>query len=204
MSGKHDERGQLALLDAMVFFAIALLVSSMLAGMARDAPVAKSDRGEEAYAESALRAFLEASLGRTVLLELDGPVEIKPWEKVGDCLMAELHAIRDGRSPSDFEPLNAVLMDMLGSIVARPYRFTLSVFGPLAEGSEPLLALSNLNHTSSGDWVYASSASLGDQDGALLTIVLQLVHPRFLKPSTSVPATLIFERAYCSPRTMSA
>lgn len=176
MFGSDDERGQLALLDAMVFFAIALLVSSMLLSQARQDSGPSSTRGEEAYADSALQAFLGASIGASVSIELEEPVEIGPWEKVSDCLLAELHSLLDGHPIKDFDPLNTALTDILESVVHRPFHFSLSACEVSESHATELLELSNVIDNA-GEFAYASSTIFAEEDGALLMIVLQLRPP---------------------------
>lgn len=172
MSGKSDDDGQLALLDAMVFFAIALVISSSLLGLSRDRSGESDDRWQMPFVESALKAFLGASLGERVILALDGGVVLEPWERVGGCLMAELHSIRDGLPESEFGPLNAVLLSTLDGIVPGPFTYSLLAYEP-SSSPEPLLCLSKEGCTATGDR-YASSVPMSDQDGAELLLVLEL------------------------------
>jgi len=161
------------LLDAMVFFAIALLVSSMLVSQARQETRPGSTGGEEAYVDSVLLAFLGASVGSSVRLMLEEPVEIESCEKIGDCLMAELHSLRDGHSTEDFEPLNAILTAVLVSIVEKPFLFSLSAYEVSGSGATLMIQLQNTEDPT-GETAYASSTNVVDDDGALFVIVLQL------------------------------
>ncbi len=174
MFGLHKDRGaQLALMDAMVFFAVALVISSVfVANIDRTADSGASD--VEAYVASLLQSFVGASLCDSVALEVPAAISIGPGENVGDCLAAELHSLREGTDPEAFEPLNLVLARILDETVAKPYWYTLSAYD---QGDEMHKLLQIARTGEPSDEAYASSFAITDEDGSQLLIVLQLRLP---------------------------
>ena len=170
MSGRFAKRddGQLALLDAMVFFSAALVVSATLLSY----HVGSSD-GTDAEpsldAEDALRVFLRASVGSQVELGMEDPVLIRPGDQAGECLLVELRGISEGIPVGTFDPLNRLLSSMLSNITT-PYAWRLSVFGDSA--SEMFgLGSSSLDGEAA---VFACSVGLDDAEGRTYSAVLAI------------------------------
>ncbi len=119
MSGRRrfGRGGQLALMDAMVFFAVAMLASSVLLSYSRSQPLDPlGDADGAGDPAEVLRVFLRASVGAEI--ELWDGLTIAGCEPVADCLMAEACWISQGAAPSSFEELDIVLLAMLEKIVA--------------------------------------------------------------------------------------
>ncbi len=177
MSGprKRDRRdgAQLALVDAMVFFAIALVISTLFLGSA--GRVSDPEPSEPLpYVESLLRSFLGASLCERLILSAGGGIEIGPYEKVCDCLAVELHMLREGCPLEAFAPLDSLLALLLDSVIPEPYWFILESYDPSLP-SRPLMQLER--NWGPSDQVYASSAPIPDGEGEALLVVLQLGLP---------------------------
>jgi hypothetical protein len=92
-----DCHAQLAVMDAMIFFAVAGLVSSALLANSLGGPAAPGlEQADSLRARAAdmLRAFLDASLGReAVVLSGGSEVVVPASTDMNDALSAVLHAL---------------------------------------------------------------------------------------------------------------
>ena len=118
MYGKSRTRdtGQLAVLDAVVFFSSALVISSLLLyyGLGQGSPVIIEKIAEDP--SEILAVYLRASLGTTVLLPGNPEVVVRETDTVGDCLLAEASSLSRGDEPIRFSLLNSILCGALDSV----------------------------------------------------------------------------------------
>lgn len=177
MSGslRAEEDGQLAVMDAVVFFAIAALVSSMTFSFA--ASTTGSDHAvlQDSLAESAseiLGVFMRCSVGIALSVGLDPPVTVPGSEQVSDLLSCELEALLLGWPEAAFGHVNGALLDLLESMCPGGISPSLAAFGPGGSSDAPLLVIS---HDQEPPTVaYAASTYLPVADGELFTIILTL------------------------------
>lgn len=102
-------------MDAMVFFAIAMVTSSIVLSYADDRASDHMRDVEGAVdPEDVLRVFLRASVG--VDIELWDGLTVSARESVADCLYAEVASLSGGTEPGLFTGMNEVLLDALENI----------------------------------------------------------------------------------------
>ncbi len=110
-----DDRAQLALMDAMVFFAIAMVTSSIVLSYANDLPSdSMRDVDGAVDPDEVLLVFLRASVG--VDMELWDGLTVSARDSVADCLYAEVASLTEGVDARFFIGMNEVLMDALENI----------------------------------------------------------------------------------------
>ncbi len=114
MSGRRwNGSAQLAVLDAVIFFAAAVLISSMMMfDFSADNPQAITDLKDPS---ELLPVFLSASLGEHLILGGDHPAVLKETDTVGDCVLAEAMSISDGDDPGGFRELNEIVARKMSS-----------------------------------------------------------------------------------------
>lgn len=170
----RDKAGQLALLDAMVFFSIAMLVSSILVLQTEacsDAAVGISD-GSPTSVGGMLAALMTASIGQPVKIDLGPGLTVLGQESVAECLSAELYALGSGSGPALFAELNEAVLGLLDSLTLAAFRGWLVAVHPEGSWEAPTLAIPGLPLASSLS--YAASCQLPCEDGALYTVTLVL------------------------------
>ncbi|MCU0858975.1 MAG: hypothetical protein MUE55_00055 [Thermoplasmata archaeon] len=134
-----DDRAQLALMDAMVFFAIALVTSSIVLSYTDDRPSDLMGAVDGAVDPGdVLRVFLRASVGTDI--ELWDGLTVSARESVADCLYAEVAYLTGGANPGSFAGMNEVLLDVLENISPVGTTCHLSVVDAAGSG-EPLLTI---------------------------------------------------------------
>lgn len=177
MSGnrRHDASGQLALLDAIVFFIIASVISSTTvsyvgAGM-REAVA--GDCGTPASSpEEMLGVLLDASLGVQVAVLFEPPVQLSGYESIAECLSAESAGLIAGYPAAAFVALNAAIAGVMYALAGPFYNAYLVVQDISSQQPEILFALPHQPYVS--ETQYAGSTSIPGHGGALLLVVLVL------------------------------
>ncbi len=169
MTDCRDE-GQLALMDALVFFVGAILISSMLLSLPGKAST--STRTSDSSIETArlLDSVLSASIGANLTLELDRPVHISRQSLVRDCLAFEADFLVRGEDPDRFSQLNSIVVDMLRECA--PSSMEPHLLFVYRSYSEPLLALPHLPGEECTR--IASSVGLALEGGFEILVVLVL------------------------------
>lgn len=185
MYGEADDEGQLAVLDAMVFFSIAGLVASMIMCQATGAWRSQDGFGDDLECGIdpgvLLRAFLPASIGQGITLTGPPALEVRPHDSVAECLLAQVQAILVG-SDIDFSPLNEVLLGNLEDLCPPGWAPHLSVYWD--GSSEPLLKIERTGRPPDVD-SYGGSCDLPGPDGSALLAALVL-HPALLPEALCV------------------
>jgi hypothetical protein len=166
------ESGQLALLDALVFFSIAMLVSGVMISYVESSSrdTTSGVRGPSVDIAEVLSVVMKASIGREV--EVLPGLEISGYESVAECLSAELHALSANIEPGVFDCLNEAIGEMIDTLSGPLFDWHILVVHPLGRSSEPCLAMP-------GPCVpcglaYAASTELPCNDGVLYTVILIL------------------------------
>lgn len=171
---RSDCRGQLAVMDAMIFFAVAGLVSSALLANSLGGPAAPGLEQEyslRARAADMLRAFLDASLGREVVVLSGGYELVVPAStKVSDCIVAELAALENAAEHGAFADMNDALSAVLHALSDSHVTAYACVYD--MDASTAILALPSPPPDSPN--MYGSSCILGEGVGAAHSIVLLL------------------------------
>lgn len=166
-------------MDAVVFFVIATTISSILVCCARS-ETSESPQGirdSQMDPGAILQVFLHASIGREIVLEIDGEVHVSGTSEVGECINLELEALAEGVSIDDFSPLNEELirvLDRMCSPCAQPFLVAMQLTDDTVNQIFSLPC--NLaDHPVS----YASSAQLPGIDGSTFVLILVLVPAPF-------------------------
>jgi len=113
---RKDRCGQLALMDSMVFFAVALAVCGVLVSYARPLVEPRADLQGDADPAEILRVLLRASIGRPVTIDLEGSHRLDGTEDVATCIAVEVRALSSGISQTVFSSLNAIILEMMSSM----------------------------------------------------------------------------------------
>lgn len=106
-------------MDAMVFFAVMLLICSLQLSMCREDGVYDDmhlDLAGRSYPDSVLPVFLKASIGVRCVVSLESPLEVLPYTTVAECLAAEAVAIMKGAPFDSFDVLNGVILGIATNI----------------------------------------------------------------------------------------
>jgi len=174
-SSRSSCAGQLALMDAVVFFVIAMAISSMLFyyAKAEAAQTPSGMRDGQSNPEAILRVFLCASLGEEVVLDLGREIHVSGNSEIAECLKIEFDALVLGADPGDFDPLNDRLVQILEATcnpVLEPHLVAIHL---LDEGSERIFSLPS-EPPDSGTR-YASFTELPGFEGSSYLLMLILV-----------------------------
>lgn len=175
MSGarKFRSEGQLALLDAIVFFIVATTVSAMLwcqadlrrAGSGEGADEASPMTGE------VLASFLQASICKSVVLHLPDEYTLRPETAMSTCLMLEAEALFGGAEPSSFAELNGVIYAALTASLGSLWEPYLCVYE--LSGHEPREVFAMPGTPPDQPISYSAGATIPCAGGTLLaTLVL--------------------------------
>lgn len=173
--------GQLALMDAIVFFVIAMTISCVLfyyADLENSVPRCPSPGGQADPSEI-LPVFLHSSIGREIVLELDRTVHVSRESEVSICLELELDAISDGEDEDAFGPLNDQFVSILEAVcnpVYQPYLVCLQ----MTTGS-PETILSLPGQVPQAATTYAASVEFPGSDGRQFLVILVLVPASLLE-----------------------
>lgn len=168
---RHDQ-GQLALLDATIFFAAAILLSSILMSF----PPASSDgdpsRSPRVDANEVLVAFLHASISVRFEIVLDEPLAVTGAESFALCLSLEASVILSGGSAEPFQALNDIVREALLKLSPSGFAPSIIVTDKNRGLDDPLLAIPGAVERSNE--IYAGSAWIPSSTGDELLVVLML------------------------------
>lgn len=168
MSGRRgaDSGGQLATLDAIVFFSAAILVSSVLLSYGLEATKGAEIRPTRDPANM-LDVFLRASIGVDITLDLSERVVVRSNEQIGECLAIELRELVGGSPVESFLPLNQQLSNVLLRLCGHSLQHRLVV---LDKSSHEVLAI-GMDLDRGARNAFASSMELRD-DGMDYVVIL--------------------------------
>lgn len=171
---RKNGQGQLALMDAIVFFSVAMLVSSIVLVQVGAASRDSGDSVVEPPIDvpSMLQALMGASVGRAITIPLEPELRIQGQESVAECLSAELYALSVGCDADVFADLDDAFCDILRALSGPVMTAYLLAVHPEGSSDEPFLSIPGLPQAS--DTTYSSSVELPCGQGLLFTIVLVL------------------------------
>lgn len=172
MSGRrtHDERAQLALLDAMVFFAVSTVICSVMVSYSVSEDGSGGDVFASAAPEEVLSAYLCASLGKDFILGAPA-LELLGSERVGEVLFLLMATVLDGGSLEVFEPLLSHCGEVLAGLCG-PWSHLLRLSSEDGGGTTILIMFGC--EPDEGADATSSSQNLGTYGGADLTATLVL------------------------------
>jgi len=169
--------GQLALLDAMVFFAIAMLVTNVCSSYfgqtsasGLDSPgIGRCDPG------MILGVFLEASLGRSIVIPSSPEAELDAKDQVSDCLLVEMECIENGGDSLVFASLNQLFLGILLEICPPGMSPLLVSYSVARLIDQPVLIVSDPTWTTYERMdVRAASATMSSSEQHVYLVVLKL------------------------------
>ena len=179
MRGKswNARDGQLALLDAMVFFVIAMLVTNVCFSYLGQSSTSGLDRPsiERCDPGMILGVFLEASLGRSIVIPSSPEVELDGKDQVSDCLLVEIECIEGGGDPLIFASLNQIFLGILLGICPPGMSLLLVSYRAACLTGEPVPIISDPTWTTDerAD-VRAASATMSSSEQHVHLVVLKL------------------------------
>ena len=125
MRGDPGSTGQLALMDALVFLAVALLVSSLMLrqveGPAEPSVTDLEDTMPHSTTE-VLAVVMESSLGDRVAVDLWDRFVIPADTSFAECLLLEATAVMAGADASSFEEVEARIQGVVDSLLGPSLR----------------------------------------------------------------------------------
>ena len=171
---RSDDSGQLALMDALIFFVVATVVSGLvLADAMPERRAANPLRSIDAH--EMLRVLLSASIGEPATVSTGAGTCLPGDTSVGDCLFFELMALQQGSLRSTFASLESTISRAMVAVCGSaldPHMVAYIVGGM---NDEPALAIPGMPQDKS----YGAAASIivpGGPDVSWL-LVLTLAAP---------------------------
>jgi hypothetical protein len=164
-------------MDALVFFLIATLVSTVLlyySALGRDPETADHGQGS-ADPRAVLEALIHSSIGRDLTVDLDFPRHLSGHTEVGQCLLLEAEGVLDGASVTVFDQVNEVVETILEGISSPVFEPYLSVWSITDDRSEALILIPKNEPAS--DQRYGASVELRNTDDGTLMVQLLLCPP---------------------------
>jgi len=168
---RRDDGGQLALLDAMVFFAVSSMICATMASHAvnRSQALEAAALGEP-NTDEMLSVFLSASVGASIGLE-GLSVELAGYESFSEVLFLVSAMVMDGQDENLLEPVLSLCSHVLADLCA-PWS-PLLVLSAEADGNMASLLEVGEQAVSDAD-KYAASQSLGEHGGVGVVVTLVL------------------------------
>lgn len=169
-SSRLRDEGQLALLDAMVFFAVAMVICSCIACHALDGTrVSWEDGASTSEADMLLTVFLTASVGKPFSIGFIGS-EITGYERFAEILFLLAAHLKEGCDEDCLRDVFTHCGEVLATICA-PFSPVLRL-SCLTDGS--LMTLTEFGRPADGPDADASTQSLGMYGGTGLVATLVL------------------------------
>lgn len=173
MSGRagRDRGAQLALLDALAFFAVsALICSVMVSSVAHKVDWERQDAIGQAGPSELLAVFLEASVGQGFPLAPD--LELTGREQFGEALLAAADMVRRGFPADGLAPFLAHCREVLGILTPSTYIPRLQVLSDEGVGWVVLVTIGgdDADHPDS----VSAYQNLAGRDGTPMVVALTL------------------------------
>ncbi len=168
----RDDCGQLAVMDALVFFSTAMVISTVLLSY-----IGPPERGGSGSYDcptdpgEVLEAFLKASLGKEVRIGTPYDVLLSSGEAVGECIFVEAHLLAEGASKDAFRQLNELLLVALTNITGVHSGPHLLVVAASGDSGSPLLAIPDVPANGT-DMVAANSVLPGEGGERFLAVLV--------------------------------
>jgi len=170
-SRRVDRSAQLALMDAMVFFAVSMVICATLASYALGQGTGASDAVySPASPDELLSVYLGASIGEGFVLQGSG-LELTGRETFGETLFVIAALLAQGHDETSFESVLAHCSAVLSGLCA-PWPSILRL--SLADGADWVVFLEVGQDASAGSDTASASQNLGECEGAPLMVTLVL------------------------------
>ena len=181
MCGRSDGEScaQLAVMDAIIFFIGAVLVSNIL--MSYVTPLPNHSQGNSIGGDTdpaeILRTFLATSLCESVVVDLGQPFYMDDRTTAAESLAMELLALEAGHDMQQFDRMNSLIYDMLRAVcnpAFEPYLLVLDMGDDL---SGPVLSIPCVPEATKN--AYASSTEIPGS-GAMIYLAELILCPTLL------------------------
>ena len=174
MSGKIGDEGQLALMDAMVFFVAAIAVSGVLVSSVETSPSSEGNSQPGVNVDEALAVILHSSLGSDIEVLVGGEnVTLSRNDAIVDCLLLEAHAIAEGDDVAGFVRLNLMVMDIMTTIFMPYLEPSFRLLD--TSGRIPIVLVSIPSEWPDVQLAYAAGAKISDASGGEFLVQLRSV-----------------------------
>lgn len=130
------DKGQLAVMDAIVFFTVAMLICSLQLAQLRGEVVSDDigiGRDARSDPSTLLMTILRTSIGQMIMIELDTPLTVSSETAIADCLASEAVALTRGHGTAAFEELNRRVLAIVSNASA-PVALPHIVMAALSDG----------------------------------------------------------------------
>lgn len=181
MCGRSDGDGcaQLAVMDAIIFFIGAVLVSNILMSCVTSIPNHSQGNsiGSDTDPSAILRTFLATSLCESVVVDLGQTFYLDDRTTAAESLAIELLALEAGHDMKRFDRLNSLIYDMLRAVcnpTFEPYLLVLDMDDDL---SGPVLSIPCVPEATNN--AYASSTEIPGS-GAMVYLAELVLCPTLL------------------------
>jgi hypothetical protein len=168
---------QLAVMDAIIFFIGAVLVSNILISYVPS--IHSSSQGDliggDTDPAEVLRTFLATCLCESVVVDLGQPFYMDDRTTAAESLAIELAALETGHDGCRFDLLNALLHEMLRAACNPALEPYLLVIDPDHDSSGPVLLIPHVPDTT--DNAYASSTEIPGPGTTTYVVELVLCPP---------------------------
>lgn len=171
---KTAELGQLALMDALVFFLVATVISSVVlfySGPANEPPIAEHGQGRS-DPDEVLKTVLHASIGDEIVVAVESQRHISKSTEIGQCLLIESGMLIEGAPVSAFGSLNAAVQSILEEVCSPFYEPRMTISELSDAGASQLISIPSETITCENQ--FGSSVELSLSDGTILLIQLVL------------------------------
>ncbi len=164
-------------MDAVVFFLVAVLVSTILLCYSSLGPESEgTDHGKgSADPEAVLYALMRSSIGHDLTVQLDIPRHVSGRTDVGQCLILEAEGLLAGIPSIAFAPINDVVGKILSGICSPVYEPYLSLWIISDTVSEALARIPEGEPTS--EQRYGASVEMRNTGTEVLLVQLLLCPP---------------------------
>jgi hypothetical protein len=164
-------------MDALVFFLVAVTVSSVLlyySGKGPGAEIANHGQGSADPGE-VLESLLHSSIGCDTMVNVDIPRHVSSRTGVDQCLLLEAQSILDGWPAHAFDPVNKAIWSILKNISAPVLEPSLSVWWLMDDRSELLIVIPESEPSS--DQRFGASVELANTGEETQVVQLLLCPP---------------------------
>jgi len=168
--------GQLALMDAIVFFSVAVLISSIMLSRTYQEYTDEVEVQEfdAAYdVSSFLEVLLRGSIGEGMILNVSGLITIRPTTTVSECLAMEASALLNGKSLETFQGMNDLILIIAGRMAGQQVVPHVWILHSLNDSWIPVVEIENRSPMSENRHAASFDLPADGADRCRVTVVLE-------------------------------
>jgi hypothetical protein len=186
-------------MDAMVFFLVAVTVSTVLLYLSAPRPeTLVEDHGQGgADPSEVLETLIHSSIGCDLTVLLDVPRHVSSHTEIGQCLLLEAEGLLAGESASSFDPVNNAVWTILEGICSPVLDPFLSVWSITDSAPEALIMIPGSEPAS--DQKFGATVELRNTGERTLTIQLLLCPPSLPELVDVLVGDLDLRTGECAP-----